>query len=62
MHLQDRPELTPVAIKAGRLLAERLFNGSKVKMDYDKVSNFFSPSKDKEKIHCGHCNDFVGSQ
>jgi hypothetical protein len=35
--LQERPELTPVAIKAGRLLAERLFAGSKVQMEYDKV-------------------------
>ncbi|OOF29697.1 glutathione-disulfide reductase [Salinivibrio proteolyticus] len=31
-------ELTPVAVKAGRLLSERLFNGqSEAKMDYDLV-------------------------
>jgi glutathione reductase (NADPH) len=31
-------ELTPVAVKAGRLLSERLFNGqSKAKMDYDLI-------------------------
>ncbi|CRH85752.1 dihydrolipoamide dehydrogenase [Chlamydia trachomatis] len=31
-------ELTPVAIKAGRILAERLFNGQeKAKMDYETV-------------------------
>lgn len=31
-------ELTPVAIKAGRLLAERLFNGqSEAKMDYENI-------------------------
>ncbi|CAC5419494.1 TXNRD [Mytilus coruscus] len=42
--LHDRPELTPVAIKAGRLLAERLFGGSKVKMDYDKIpTTVFTP-------------------
>lgn len=34
---QDRPELTPVAIRAGKLLADRLFGGSDVMMDYDKV-------------------------
>ncbi|KAK2560265.1 Thioredoxin reductase 2 [Acropora cervicornis] len=35
--LQDRPELTPVAIRAGKLLADRLFGDSNVTMDYDKV-------------------------
>ncbi|WP_163133998.1 glutathione-disulfide reductase [Agarivorans sp. Alg241-V36] len=31
-------ELTPVAVKAGRLLSERLFNGqTKAKMDYDLI-------------------------
>lgn len=34
---QDRPELTPVAIRAGKLLADRLFGDSNVTMDYDKV-------------------------
>lgn len=33
----DAPELTPVAIQAGRLLARRLYNGESVLMDYDKV-------------------------
>ena len=40
--LQDRPELTPVAIRAGKLLADRLFGGSEIIMDYDKVSYIFS--------------------
>jgi thioredoxin reductase (NADPH) len=31
---QDRPELTPVAIKAGNLLADRLFGGMSKLMDY----------------------------
>ncbi|EDO46553.1 predicted protein, partial [Nematostella vectensis] len=35
--LQDRPELTPVAIMAGKLLARRLFAGSTIQMDYDNV-------------------------
>jgi len=35
--IQDRPELTPVAIKAGQLLARRLFAHSSQKMDYDLV-------------------------
>ncbi|ETO64027.1 hypothetical protein F444_18366 [Phytophthora nicotianae P1976] len=33
----DAPELTPVAIQAGRLLSRRLYNNSTVQMDYDKV-------------------------
>jgi thioredoxin/glutathione reductase (selenoprotein) len=33
----DRPELTPVAIKAGQLLADRLFSGKKRLMDYKMV-------------------------
>lgn len=35
--LDGKPELTPVAIQSGRLLAQRLFNGSKAVMNYDKV-------------------------
>ncbi len=35
--LQDRPELTPVAIRAGKLLAQRMFAGATQQMDYDKV-------------------------
>ncbi|XP_014788741.1 thioredoxin reductase 2, mitochondrial [Octopus bimaculoides] len=42
--LQGRPELTPVAIKAGKLLANRLFDDSKLQMDYDKVGTaVFTP-------------------
>ncbi|CAH0520140.1 unnamed protein product [Peronospora belbahrii] len=33
----DAPELTPVAIQAGRLLFRRLYNESTVQMDYDKI-------------------------
>jgi len=37
-------ELTPVAIKAGQLLAKRLFDGSDVKMDYNAVpTTVFTP-------------------
>jgi thioredoxin reductase (NADPH) len=37
-------ELTPVAIKAGQLLASRLFGGSDVKMDYNAVpTTVFTP-------------------
>ena len=39
-----RPELTPSAIRAGELLAKRLFGGSKVKMDYNLVpTTVFTP-------------------
>lgn len=31
--LEEKWELTPVAIQAGRLLARRLYGGSKVKVD-----------------------------
>eukprot|EP00741_Cyanophora_paradoxa_P008397 tig00001307_g8124.t1 len=42
--VSGRPELTPVAIQAGVLLARRLFAGSKVKMDYDTVpTTIFTP-------------------
>ena len=33
----DCPQLTPVAIKAGRILTERLFNNKNIKMDYNNV-------------------------
>lgn len=35
--IQGMPELTPVAIQAGRLLAGRLFGGKKEQMDYDNI-------------------------
>ena len=38
--LAGKPELTPMAIQAGRLLARRLFGGSKVKVHtaYSRVN------------------------
>lgn len=42
--LDGRPELTPVAIHAGRLLARRLFGGATQLMDYDNVATtVFTP-------------------
>lgn len=42
--LHKRPELTPVAIHAGKLLARRLFGNSVEKMDYNNVATtVFSP-------------------
>ncbi|XP_034946272.1 thioredoxin reductase 1, mitochondrial isoform X2 [Chelonus insularis] len=42
--LHKRPELTPVAIHAGKLLAKRLFGNSTEKMDYTNVATtVFSP-------------------
>jgi len=42
--IQDRPELTPVAIMAGKLLARRLFDDSNELMDYKKVATtVFTP-------------------
>lgn len=42
--LEGRPELTPVAIQAGIMLARRLFGGSSAQMDYDLVPTaVFSP-------------------
>jgi thioredoxin reductase (NADPH) len=42
--LEGRPELTPVAIQAGIMLARRLFGGSTAAMDYDLVPTaVFSP-------------------
>jgi len=40
----EKPELTPVAIQAGRLLANRLFAGATLKCDYDTVpTTVFTP-------------------
>lgn len=42
--VEGRPELTPVAIQAGRLLARRLFAGHTLKCDYDNVpTTIFTP-------------------
>lgn len=42
--LLGKPELTPVAIKAGRLLAHRLFDNSSQLMNYDNVATtVFTP-------------------
>ena len=38
MFVQGRTELTPVAIKAGKMLARRLFGGSEELMNYNTVS------------------------
>ena len=37
-HLQGRQELTPVAVKAGKMLARRLFGGTSEVMNYHMVS------------------------
>lgn len=43
-YFQKKPELTPVAIHAGRLLARRLFSNSTIEMDYDNVATtVFTP-------------------
>ncbi|XP_078241370.1 thioredoxin reductase 3 isoform X2 [Pogona vitticeps] len=42
--LEGKPELTPVAIQAGKLLARRLFGGSSIKCDYINVpTTVFTP-------------------
>ncbi|XP_017778734.1 PREDICTED: thioredoxin reductase 1, mitochondrial isoform X2 [Nicrophorus vespilloides] len=42
--LYKKPELTPVAIHAGKLLARRLFGGGTAQMDYQNVATtIFSP-------------------
>ncbi|KAG5684208.1 hypothetical protein PVAND_013447 [Polypedilum vanderplanki] len=42
--LYKKPELTPVAINAGRIIARHLFNNSKEVMDYEDVATtVFSP-------------------
>jgi len=41
---EDRPELTPSAIQAGKLLARRLYGGSTVLTDYEHVpTTVFTP-------------------
>jgi len=42
--VSGKPELTPVAIAAGRALANRLYGGSRDGMDYDKIpTTVFTP-------------------
>ena len=42
--LDGMPELTPVAIQAGKLLARRLFGGSSALMDYNGIpTTVFTP-------------------
>ncbi|XP_065349922.1 thioredoxin reductase 2, mitochondrial [Cloeon dipterum] len=42
--LHRKPELTPVAVQAGRLLARRMFGNDKTLMDYDNVATtVFTP-------------------
>ncbi|KAF5287803.1 hypothetical protein FQR65_LT12171 [Abscondita terminalis] len=42
--LHEKPELTPVAIQAGKLLARRLFNNATATMDYNNVATtVFTP-------------------
>lgn len=42
--LEGGQELTPVAIRAGRLLARRLYDGSDIQMDYANVATaVFTP-------------------
>nr|CAD7459737.1 unnamed protein product [Timema tahoe] len=42
--LHEKPELTPVAVQAGKLLAQRIFNKAKLEMDYDNVATtVFTP-------------------
>ncbi len=44
------PELTPVAIKAGRLLASRIFGGSSQQMDYHLVRHSTVLRVPKERV------------
>lgn len=43
---KDRPELTPVAIQAGQLLARRLFGADELTMDYSSIpTTVFTPNE-----------------
>ncbi|XP_075220211.1 thioredoxin reductase 1 isoform X2 [Lycorma delicatula] len=42
--LLNKPELTPVAVHAGKLLARRIFGGGQLTMDYDNIATtVFTP-------------------
>lgn len=44
--VQNKPELTPVAIQAGKLLMARLYDDSDVQMDYNNVATtVFTPQE-----------------
>uniref|UniRef100_A0A2K6GLR0 thioredoxin-disulfide reductase (NADPH) n=1 Tax=Propithecus coquereli TaxID=379532 RepID=A0A2K6GLR0_PROCO len=49
---EGRPELTPTAIMAGRLLAQRLFGQSAALMDYDNVSAPAGAGPARERVSC----------
>lgn len=54
----NRPELTPVAIKTGQLLARRLFGKSELLMDYHNVSAKFAMTRQVTLLCCwqgSHC-------
>lgn len=49
--VSGKPELTPVAIMAGRLLAQRLFGGASEAMDYDRIpTTVFTPLEYGERL------------
>ncbi|XP_066115950.1 thioredoxin reductase 2, mitochondrial isoform X2 [Saccopteryx bilineata] len=63
---EGRPELTPTAIMAGRLLAQRLYGQSSVLMDYDNVpTTVFTPLEygcvglSEEEAVARHGEDYV---
>ena len=53
-HPQGTPELTPVAIQAGMLLARRLFAGSTEPMDYKTLKEEFVSGQVGSSV--GHIN------
>ncbi|CAB3994079.1 thioredoxin reductase 2, mitochondrial [Paramuricea clavata] len=66
--IHNRPELTPVAIMAGKLLARRIFGGSNQMMDYTKIpTTVFTPleyssvglSEEDAMSKCGEDNTEV---
>ena len=53
--MYNKPELTSVAIQAGKLLARRLFGGSSIKMDYQNIPTcVFTPL---EYGFCGYSEE-----
>jgi len=65
----DKPELTPVAVQAGKMLADRLFSNSVFLMDYDTIATtVFTPieygaigfsEEDAEKQFPGDCEVYI---
>lgn len=53
--LEGKPQLTPVAVQAGKLLARRLFGGRSEKVSFSLLSLGQRLSHSHDESQCVHC-------